>query len=327
MKVRVLGAGVAGLAIATELVAHGISVELVDIEPSLGPHCCSWYAGGMLAPFCEGDVADDLIVQLGQEAFSWWAKHTSHIWNNGSLVIAAPRDGTELKRFSRNTKEHDWLDGDAISRLEPDLAGRCSKALFFAREAHIDPRAALGDLRNNLSKAGVDVRTQQASIDADLTIDARGFSARKDLADLRGVKGEMVVLRTSDVKLNRPVRLLHPRQPVYIVPRGDGTFMVGATQIESEDRSRITARGLVELLSSAYTVHPAFGEAEVIETGCDVRPAFPDNRPRIRRRGNIIYVNGFFRHGFLLAPAMAKRTVKLILDPNYSMELIDENTA
>ena len=65
--------------------------------------------------------------------------------------------------------------------------------------------------------------------------------------------------------------MLHPRRPVYVVPRGDGLFMVGATMIENEERSRVTARSIVELINSAYAIHPAFAEAEIVETG--LRPA------------------------------------------------------
>ena len=100
------------------------------------------------------------------------------------------------------------------------------------------------------------------------------------LSDLRGVKGEMLVLETRDISFARPVRMLHPRHPVYIVPRGDGRFMIGATMIENEERSRVTARSVLELLSAVYAIHPAFGEAEIVETGSDVRPALPDNLPR-----------------------------------------------
>ena len=108
----------------------------------------------------------------------------------------------------------------------------------------------------------------------------------------------MVVLHAPDVVLQRPVRLLHPRFPLYIVPRGDGVYMLGATQIEASERSRATVRSVLELLTAAYALHPAFGEAELIEIGVDARPAFPDNLPRIRRRGETIYMNGLFRHGF-----------------------------
>jgi len=141
---------------------------------------------------------------------------------------------------------------------------------------------------------------------------------------LRGVKGEMVMLRSSEVELSRPVRLLHPRIPIYLVPRGDGVFMLGATQIESGSRHRATVRSVLELLSAAYALHPAFGEAEILEIGVDARPAFPDNLPRVRRHGKRIYVNGLFRHGFLLAPALAEMVADFMIE-GVVPEVMDEN--
>ena len=106
----------------------------------------------------------------------------------------------------------------------------------------------------------------------------------------------------------------------------NGVYMLGATMIEAGERTRVTARSLLELLSAAYALHPAFGEAEVLEIGVDARPAFPDNLPRIRRRGATIYVNGLYRHGFLLAPALARMAAELVLEGR-TPEVMDEDTA
>ena len=114
------------------------------------------------------------------------------------------------------------------------------------------------------------------------------------------------MLRTREVELQRPVRLLHPRHPLYVVPWGDGLFMLGATVIESEDAGPVTVRSALELLGSAYALHPAFAEAQIVEIGAGVRPAFADNVPKIVVRGGTIHVNGLFRHGFLLAPRLAE---------------------
>jgi len=116
------------------------------------------------------------------------------------------------------------------------------------------------------------------------------------------------------VSLTRPIRLLHPRIPLYVVPRGDGVFMLGATMIESSASAHVTARSLLELLSAAYALNPAFGEAEVLEIGVDTRPAFPDNLPRIRRDGELVRVNGLYRHGFLLSPAVGRMVAEMIFD-------------
>lgn len=322
----VLGAGVAGLCVASELVCRGVEVTLIDRAPEPGAHGCSWWAGGMLAPDCEGETAEEPVVRLGREAADWWARQSVAVDRRGTLVVALGRDRRELDRFARRTTGHERLDGAGIADLEPHLVGRFERALFFPAEAHLDPRGALRHLHHQLRKRGVRFATGEAPADppkSALTFDCRGLAARDALPDLRGVKGEMAVLRAPDIRLMRPVRLLHPRFPLYIVPREDGHFMLGATQIESGDK-RARVRSVLELLSAAYALHPGFGEAELVEVGVDARPAFPDNLPRLARRGDCIHVNGLFRHGFLLAPAMARMAAELACNEKIP-ELFDED--
>jgi len=144
-----------------------------------------------------------------------------------------------------------------------------------------------------------------------IVIDCRGLAARDSQPELRGVKGEMIIVETSEVELSRPVRLIHPRWPLYVIPRGDGKFMLGATSIEAEDTG-VSVRSALELLGAAYAVHPAFAEARIVEFGSGLRPAFPDNLPRITVGKNKIAVNGLYRHGFLLAPALAELTLGFV---------------
>lgn len=319
MRATVIGAGVAGLTCATELVKRGAEVTVVERACDLGPASCSWWAGGMLAPWCEGESAEPAVVRLGASAADWWEEHAGGVTRRGSLVLAPPRDSGELKRFARRTSHHEMLDGDAVAALEPDLAGRFRQGLFFAGEAHLDPRAATRALAARLAEAGAVLRFGTDARHAppgDVTVDCRGLAARDEVDGLRGVRGEMLVLRCRDLALTRTVRLLHPRIPLYLVPRrgsegGDGVYMLGATMIESASRSAVSARSLMELLNAAYALHPAFGEAEVLEIGVDARPAFADNLPRAWREGDTVHVNGLYRHGFLLAPAMAKRAAAL----------------
>ncbi|MEI4262053.1 FAD-dependent oxidoreductase [Roseovarius sp. D0-M9] len=325
-RATVFGAGVAGLCVATELVARGWDVTVCDPAPRPGPHGCSWWAGGMLAPLCEGETAEEPVVRLGHEAADWWQRQGVHVARRGTVVLALARDRRELDRYARRTTGHEALDAEALGALEPDLAGSFSRALHFRTEAHLDPRSALTHLRDRLEGAGVTFVAewgQTAGQSNGLTFDCRGLAARDVLPDLRGVKGEMVVLRTDEITLTRPIRLLHPRFPLYVVPRGDGVFMLGATQIESDDR-KPRVRSVLELLSAAYALHPAFGDAEVVEIGVDARPAFPDNLPRLRKHGETMYVNGLFRHGFLLAPALARMAVEAACDGS-KPELFDED--
>ena len=315
--ILVIGAGVAGLTSALELADRGLGVEVVERGRVLGEGSCSWMAGGMLAPWCERATTEPEVADWGAPSIDWWAERFPETVRKGSLVVAQARDLPDLTRFAQRTERFDWLDADGITELEPDLGGRFRRALFFADEAHLDPRRALAALARYLQDRGVAIRfgVELAPQDApaDIVVDCRGLAARDALPDLRGVRGEMVVVRAPDVSLQRPVRMLHPRIPLYIVPRGNGLFMIGATMIESERRGPVSVRSAVELLNAAYALHPAFGEAEIVELGADLRPAFPDNLPDVRRSGHVLHANGLFRHGFLLAPALARRTAEAVL--------------
>jgi glycine oxidase len=326
MRVIVLGAGVAGLTVATELVARGAKVEIFERGSAPGPQSCSWFAGGMLAPECEADMAEPLVVEQGRKSLAWWRKYVPQlIKNNGSIVLSAGRDRNELKRLAARTQNHQWVD---TSTLEPDLGERFSQALHFASEAHLDPRAALLALRDHLLANGVPIhygREFEAAADNAAIVDARGLAARDMLPDLRGVRGEMLVLRTNEISLSRPIRLAHPRFPVYIVPRDDGLFMVGATQIESERQGGVSAKSMVDLINAAYAVHPAFAEAEIVESGAELRPAFPNNLPRVGWVNNQLSINGLFRHGYLLAPACARMAADILCRSTDRVEFSNED--
>jgi glycine oxidase len=313
MRVLVKGAGVAGLTVAHELHARGADVTVFDPHPGFG-HAASWLAGGMLAPWCERENAEEAVLSRGLDAAERWdAILPGQVICNGTLVVAPARDHGELKRFAGRTTGYEWVEEDAMAVLEPALTGRFRRGLFFAREAHLDPRQVLRSLREKLGRQGVTFVNENASEQGfDDIVDCTGGARIGQTRDLRGVRGEMLYLRTDEVELARPVRLLHPRFPVYIVPRGGGLFMVGATMIETEFDGPIAARSLMELLNAAYALHPAFADATVVETGAGIRPAFPDNFPRVRREGNAVVLNGLYRHGFLLAPAMATEAANLV---------------
>jgi glycine oxidase len=313
-SIVIRGAGVAGLWSALTLARRGHDVTLVERSAEPFTDACSLYAGAMLAPHAEEEAAEELISELGLRGVQLWRKNYPDAWFGGSLIVAQPRDRRELDRFARMSDGHEMIDADKIAALEPDLAGRYSRGLFFVDEGHVQTREALAWLLEMVRKAGAKVQFGTGSVPGspEIVVDCRGLAARDELPGLRGVRGERLLVRTKEISLSRAVRLLHPRFPIYVVPWGSGRFLIGATQIESAESGPVTVRSALELLSSAYALHPAFGEAEIIELAAGVRPAFADNLPGIIVKNDHIYINGLFRHGFLLAPVMAEMAADYI---------------
>jgi len=307
-SIAVRGAGVVGLWQALALARRGHAVTLYERSPQPFADACSLYAGAMLAPRCEEESADPVIRDLGKRGIALWREMYSGTVANGTLVVALARDRTELDRFARMTGGHRRLSPAGLAGFEPGLADRFAGALYYAEEAHLAPEGALRFLLDAVVAEGVALRLGDGEMPrgADLVIDCRGLAAKDKLPTLRGVRGERIVVRSCEVNLARPVRLLHPRFPLYVVPWGEGLYMIGATVIESEETGAITLRSALDLLSAAYALDPAFAEAEIVWQGAGARPAFPDNRPRIIVAKGYIYVNGLYRHGFLLAPVLAE---------------------
>jgi glycine oxidase len=307
-NIVVRGAGVVGLWQALILARRGHAVTIHEQSSKPFASACSIYAGAMLALRSEEDNAEPVVNLLGRRGIALWQETYPGTVVNGTLAVALGRDRAELERFARMTSGHRQLSPAELAALEPSLGNRFAGALFFPEDAHLDPESALRFVLDRVRAEGVALRFGDGAAPkgADVVVDCRGLGAKDDLPNLRGVRGERIVVRSRDVTLSRPVRLLHPRFPIYVVPWGEGVYMIGATVIESEESGAISLRSALELLSTAYALDPAFGEAEIVAQGAGVRPAFPDNRPRIIARKGYIYVNGLYRNGFLLAPAMAE---------------------
>jgi glycine oxidase len=312
--VTIIGAGIAGAWQALLFAQAGHAVTLHERSDAGMADSTSHWAGGMLAPWCEQEAAEPVIVRLGTRSLDLWRQHFPDTPFNGSLVVAHARDRSDFERFARLTSGHRRLDAAELGELEPSLQGRFRQGLFYPDEGHVAPRRVLPELHARIRKAGgrIEFNSDIDASDVDgLVIDCRGLAARDTEPELRGVKGEMILVETDEVELSRPVRLIHPRWPLYVIPRGGNLFMLGATSIESEDAG-VSVRSALELLGAAYAVHPAFAEARILEFGAGLRPAYPDNLPRITTDRNRIAVNGLYRHGFLIAPALAELTLGFV---------------
>ncbi|WP_448547590.1 glycine oxidase ThiO [Thalassotalea fusca] len=280
----------------------------------------------------------------------------------GTLLVSHEQDQGDFARFQQHINRHypesaQFLTREDIAHYEPELARKFSQAIYLPEEGQIGNRKLLVALQVQLEKLNVswqentevfslgrenngrykilaNQHSKQRSFDVDLVVDCRGAGARKPLSasnesmlpidSLRGVRGELFQLFAPDVHITRPVRLMHPRYQLYIVPKTKGFYVVGATEIESEDTSSMTVRSALELLSAAYSVHPGFAEANIRQHLSQLRPAFADNQPKIVHQDYYIQINGLFRHGYLIAPVALAQTValceQLIAMPNGKVE-------
>ncbi|HKX40777.1 MAG TPA: FAD-dependent oxidoreductase, partial [Burkholderiaceae bacterium] len=208
------------------------------------------------------------------------------------------------------------LDRDTLRALEPALAPQLQawrlpgEGQLLPREMLVALHAASPTVRWQWGQPIARVEPARlvlrggAMHGCDLAIDARGLGAREALPQLRGVRGEVVWLHAPGVPLARPVRLLHARHRVYLVPRPGDLVVVGASEIESEDRSPVSLRSAVELMAAAHSVIPELAEARIVHMEANLRPALPDHRPLVHHEPGLLRINGLFRHGWLLAPAL-----------------------
>jgi glycine oxidase len=141
------------------------------------------------------------------------------------------------------------------------------------------------------------------------------------LPEVRPVKGHILRLRPPPGRhagaaplLPRTVRGLVHGHSVYLVPRRDGSVVVGATVEERGDDTAVLAGAVHELLCDARAIVPGLDELELAEAAAGLRPATPDNTPRIGWTGvdGVVVAAGHFRNGILLAPLTAAAVVDLL---------------
>lgn len=316
-KIAVIGAGVMGLSASAVLsdIAH---IDLYEPQ-NLPAKNASYIAGGMLAPYAELEHMPRSYIPACLESIEFWNKlqHEQELdlgfSQTGSLVLAHPQDRYIRERLITHIKQPSEarpLNHVDLKALEPQISEQFSDAIFLPHEAYLNPQKASGALCTHIKERGVcfinkKVQPEDLTQKYDSVIDARGYSAAIHQSKLRAVKGELLIVENTEFHLERPVRIMHPRYPLYIVPRGEGLFMIGATIIESADEG-ISLRSSMELMSALYTLHPSFGEARILDMQSGLRPSYDDNLPRIINDKNIISANGLYRHGWLMAPMMAK---------------------
>lgn len=347
-RIGIAGAGVLGRLLAWQLGRAGHQVCVVD--PAPGPQApgisqgtpssalrpAGFTAAGMLSPLAELDHADGRIAALGWRSIPLWADITAALpadpplmRRQGSLLLAHRSDlGNAQRTLARlqaaaGPQAAQPLDGAALHALEPALA-QGLHAWWLPGEGQVMPRELLQALaehasgvqwhwgrRVNQVQPGALTLDDGSTLDCDLAVDVRGLGARGSGLQLRGVRGEILWLHAPGVPLQRPLRLLHPRHRIYLVPRPGDVVVVGASEIESEDRSPISLRTAVELMSAAHSVLPELAEARLLHHDTHLRPATPDHLPHLQHRDGLLQINGLFRHGWLIAPALVQDALQM----------------
>lgn len=337
----ILGAGLMGRLLAVTLARAGCKVELFEAGSPEAEGAAARVAAAMLAPLAESAVAPVPVVRMGQYALSRWPELLAPLaqpvffQREGTLVLWHRQDAAEATRLARvlartgaqvpELAAMQTLDGSGIAALEPSLGQRFAQGLFLPGEGQLDNRALLSALLATL-QTSPDVKLHWQSPRApedfspgapgqpDWVIDCRGLGAKPQWNALRGVRGEVIRVHAPEVALQRPTRLVHPRYPLYIAPKPGGVFVIGATEIESDDMSPASVRSTLELLSAAYAVHSGFAEARILEIATQCRPTLPDNLPAIRQpQARVLQINGLYRHGFMIAPAVLDAAMELLV--------------
>lgn len=341
-NIAIIGAGIAGLMSAYTLGKSGHTITLIDKSPLPAENSASYIAGGMLAPFSEIDHMTPDFIGASLRSIDLWrdcikAENADIAFiDNGTLLLAHNEDIHMLARFETHLPkpaEGTWqrLNRTQLLEKEPTLPAKFNTALFLPKEAALHPQPLMKLMGARLSQMP-NVTIKQAQVtptdienDYDAIIDCRGEGAYNDIKQLRGVKGEIAIVHNPDLTLKHTTRVMHPRYPMYIVPRPDNIYMIGATQLETNSNDNLSIRSAMELLSSLYSLHPSFGDARIEGFYTGVRPSYPDNLPRVIKTGKIISFNGMYRHGFLLAPIMAENVKQAIdgqaIDPIFSQPL------
>src|SRR5450830_1138344 len=311
MNIVILGAGLMGRLLACQLARAGHTLELFDAGGPEALTSAARAAAAMLAPLAESAITEASVVQMGVHALKRWPELIAQLdepvffQQEGTLVLWHRQDAEEADRFSRQMDATNQriptlpkaqrLDAEGVAQLEPSLGSRFSQGLYLPGEGQLDNHQLLAVMLHQLQ--GLDVKLNWDSPRSpgdfspgnpgqpDWVFDCRGLGAREQWPALRGVRGEIITLEAPEVKLTRPTRLIHPRYPIYIAPKGDNIFVVGATEIESDDLSPASVRSTLELLSAAYSVDSGFAEARILDLVTQCRPTLPDNLPSIRRLG------------------------------------------
>ncbi len=289
-------------------------------------------AAGMLAPATEAEFGEEPAVALGLRSLERYRAFCAELEAAsgvdpayraaGTMVVA--RDADEAAELDRLHAFRRGLDlpverllPSRARRAEPALAPTVRLALDVATDHSVDPRRLVRALREAVRRAGGEIREVRAAaveaggvrlddgehLPAARVVIAAGAWAGAFGLPVRPVKGQVLRLRdpAGPGLVERAIRTLH----AYLVPRADGTYVLGATVEERGWDLAPTAGGVFELLRDLSEVLPGVLELELEDVVTGARPGTPDNLPLLGEAGGVVWAAGHHRNGILLAPVTA----------------------
>jgi len=344
-RIVVIGGGVIGLSVAWRLARENAARRVVVLDANRAGAGTSRVAAGMVAPIAEAGFEDPDFIRFARISRERYRTFVSEVTadagtsvvlgEEGSMIVAIHRDDVDAMRRVYEHRLHadlpvEWITGSRARDMEPTLTPRVSAAMWIAYDGQVNPRTLLPALVRACQQRGVELRenagvsrvivehdtitgveTNGAMVEADVVVLAAGAwsSSIEGLPDdvrpqVRPIRGQILRLkRTPDFVMQHVVR--GPR--AYLLPKDDGTIVVGATQEEAGFDATPTAGGIKTILENAWEMIPSIFDLPIESVEVGLRPATRDHLPLIgptRVRG-LIMATGHFRHGILLAPATA----------------------
>jgi glycine oxidase len=338
--VAIAGGGIIGASIAFELAAEKLKVVLLDRQ-SPGMEA-SWAAAGMLSPGPDSQEAMPL-APLGMESLRLYPGFIAAVEETSGLTTEFDRKGTlqvfsgphaeeerewMVKEFRRANQRIEPLSEDAARKKEKHLGLAAGVAASLPEEATLDPRLLMKACLTAAERRGVETRTgcEVTSVLEDArrctgivagtekilteNVIAAAGSFTADISSLarfaptRPVRGQMLALRSNEIRLERVVR----SEKGYLVPRRDGRIIAGSTLEDAGFDKSITPGGIRQILDGVLELVPGLANAKIIETWAGLRPGTPDTLPILGPTDvkGLFVATGHYRNGILLAPVTAK---------------------
>ncbi len=340
--VVIVGGGIAGLACARALARDGASVRVYEMATGRG---ASWAAAGMLSPWAEAEAPAEALAsrERAHEIYPAWIKDIEEESDRrvdfarcGSIAVSLPGEPTAADRLRPILGR---APGAALldrkqARVEAPILGPGihDEAVLLPEEAMVEPRGLMEALTRICRLRGIEMREEPVSEilvregraigvrsasgaqPAGAVVDAAGAWASAFLAgeEVRPIRGQILSLMPSREAMR--IRRIIQAGRCYIVPRGDGSIVLGSTSEDAGFHPAVTVAGVRGLIEAATAIAPGLANWTIAGCWAGLRP-FREGGPLVAPdpdRSGLYHAVGLYRHGILLAPWVAERLLQEI---------------